>query len=78
MLALSRKEGEVIVIGDEIEVVLLAAENGRAKLGIVAPDDVTIHRKEVRERMAADDKRSREINQRRIAAKLLKAMAANA
>lgn len=47
MLVLSRKVGERIVIGDDIELVVLSIENEQIKLGIEAPRDVQIFRKEV-------------------------------
>ncbi len=47
MLVLSRKENEGIVIGDGIVVRVIAIEDGRVRLGIDAPRDVTIHREEI-------------------------------
>lgn len=47
MLVLSRKIGEVICIGDEIEVVVLSVKGGRVKLGFAGPRDVTIRRGEL-------------------------------
>ncbi|KGE20412.1 carbon storage regulator CsrA [Paenibacillus wynnii] len=47
MLVLSRKKGESIVIGDQIEVVVLSVEGDTIKLGISAPKHVDIFRKEV-------------------------------
>jgi carbon storage regulator len=52
MLVLSRKAGERIVIGDDVEVVVVAASTGRVKLAIQAPREVPVHRAEVRQRMA--------------------------
>ncbi|MFK5709429.1 carbon storage regulator CsrA [Lysinibacillus boronitolerans] len=47
MLVLSRKKGESIMIGDQIEVKILAVEGDQIKLGIVAPRSVKVHRSEV-------------------------------
>jgi carbon storage regulator len=47
MLVLKRKTGEAIQIGDDIELTLLAIEGDQIKLGIKAPRQVDIHRKEV-------------------------------
>jgi len=52
MLVLSRKAGERIVIDNRIEVVVLKAGKNAVRLGFVAPDDVSIHRQEVCERIA--------------------------
>ena len=47
MLILTRRENENIMIGDSIEVELLDVKENQAKLGIAAPRDVAVHRKEV-------------------------------
>jgi carbon storage regulator len=49
MLALSRKKGDSIIIGDNIEVVVLGISGEQVKLGIVAPKNITVHRKEIYE-----------------------------
>ncbi|MDO3412080.1 carbon storage regulator CsrA [Saccharibacillus sp. CPCC 101409] len=47
MLVLSRKKGESIVIQDHIEVTVLAVDGETIRLGIQAPKEVDIFRKEV-------------------------------
>jgi carbon storage regulator len=47
MLVLKRKLNESIVIGDDIEVEILGVEGDQVKLGIRAPKQIEIHRKEV-------------------------------
>ncbi len=47
MLALTRKKGESIMINDNIEVVVLGVSKDQVKLGIVAPKEVPVHRKEI-------------------------------
>ena len=47
MLALSRKKNESIVINNNIEVTVLDIRGDQIKLGISAPKDVPIYRKEV-------------------------------
>jgi carbon storage regulator len=47
MLVLTRREDESIMIGDDIEVKLLDVKDNQVKVGIVAPRDVAVHRKEV-------------------------------
>ncbi len=51
MLVLSRKAGERVSIGPEIEVTVLGIQKGRVKLGFSGPLEVPIHRGEVRQRM---------------------------
>lgn len=50
MLVLSRKDGESIVLGDCVEVTILAISKRCVRLGISAPDDCRILRAELIER----------------------------
>ncbi|WP_413364909.1 carbon storage regulator CsrA [Lysinibacillus sp. 3P01SB] len=56
MLVLSRKTTESIMIGDHIEVKVLAIEGDQVKLGIVAPKSVKVHRSEVFEAIQEQNK----------------------
>ncbi|GAB7389192.1 hypothetical protein BSNK01_30300 [Bacillaceae bacterium] len=47
MLVLTRKPNESIMIGDSIEIKVLAVEGDQVRLGIVAPKEVEVHRKEI-------------------------------
>jgi len=47
MLVLTRKSNQSIMIGDEIEVTVLAVSRDKIRLGITAPRDVPVFRKEV-------------------------------
>ena len=47
MLVLSRKETERLVIGDNIVVQIVRVSGGTVRLGIEAPDDVSIRRQEL-------------------------------
>lgn len=47
MLALSRKKGEAIVINNNIEITILEIKGEQIKLGISAPKEVPVYRKEV-------------------------------
>ncbi|MFD2671988.1 carbon storage regulator CsrA [Marinicrinis sediminis] len=47
MLILSRKPGESIMIGNDIEVTILSVEGDVVKVGVNAPRDISIHRKEI-------------------------------
>jgi carbon storage regulator len=51
MLVLSRKRGERIVIGQDIEVTILEVFGGRVRLGIQAPMEVSIQREELLKRI---------------------------
>ena len=47
MLALTRKKGEALVINNNIEVTVLEIRGDQIKIGISAPKDVPVYRKEV-------------------------------
>ena len=47
MLALSRKKNEAIVINNNIEITILDVRGDQVKVGISAPKEVPIYRKEV-------------------------------
>lgn len=47
MLVLSRRKDEVIMIGDDIEVMVVDVRGGKVSLGIKTPDGVRVDRKEV-------------------------------
>jgi carbon storage regulator len=49
MLILTRKKGQSIVLNHNIEIVVSAVDGDQVKLGINAPKDVTVLRKEVYE-----------------------------
>ncbi|WP_285396806.1 carbon storage regulator CsrA [Lysinibacillus sp. fls2-241-R2A-57] len=56
MLVLSRKKDESIMIGDQIEIKILAVEGEQIKIGIVAPKTVKVHRSEVFAAIQAQNK----------------------
>lgn len=47
MLALTRKKGEAIVVNNNVEITVLEIRGDQIKIGISAPKDVSIYRKEV-------------------------------
>jgi len=47
MLALSRKQGESIMIGSDIEITVLEVKGEQIKIGISAPKSVPVYRKEI-------------------------------
>ena len=56
MLILNRKEGESIIIADNIEVRILEIQDGKIKIGIDAPREITILRKEVYDSVVEENK----------------------
>ena len=51
MLILTRHMGEMVIIGDEVQVKILAVKRGVVRIGISAPKSVAVHRQEVYERI---------------------------
>lgn len=51
MLILTRKTDEVIRIGDDVKITVLAVKGGQVRLGIKAPDNVAVHREEIYQRI---------------------------
>lgn len=47
MLILTRKVGESVAIGDDIQVSVVEIKGTQVKLGIRAPRDITVHREEI-------------------------------
>lgn len=56
MLALSRKQGESIVIGNNIEITVLEAKGDQVKIGISAPKSVPVYRKEIYEQIQEENR----------------------
>lgn len=56
MLVLTRKKGETIMIGNQIEVKVIAVDGDQVKLGIVAPKSIKVHRSEVFEAIQQQNK----------------------
>lgn len=52
MLILSRRLGESIVIGDDIQVTILGVNGNQIRIGIDAPRDVAVHREEIYQRIS--------------------------
>jgi carbon storage regulator len=51
MLILTRRMGETLVIGDNIEVTVLCIKGGQIRLGVAAPKEISIHREEIHKRI---------------------------
>lgn len=61
MLILTRKVGESIMIGEDVEVKVLGLRAGQIKIGIEAPKDLKVHREEIYERTRAEQEDGRQI-----------------
>lgn len=56
MLILSRKKDESIIIDGQIEIQIMDIDEGKVKIGIKAPQNISIHRSEVFERILSENK----------------------
>lgn len=62
MLIISRKKGESILIGDDIEISIMKIDDNTVKIGINAPQQVTILRKEIYEKVKEENKKALQNN----------------
>jgi carbon storage regulator len=56
MLVLSRQVDETIMIGDDIEVTVVDIRGDKVRLGITAPKEIAVHRKEVYEAIKRENR----------------------
>jgi carbon storage regulator len=56
MLILTRRSGEILRIGDDISVQVLEVNGMQIRLGITAPKSVAVHREEVFQRIAREER----------------------
>ena len=60
MLVLSRRQGQAIVIGDNVVVRVVELKGDQVRLGIDAPRSVIVHREEIAEEIAAENRAARQ------------------
>jgi carbon storage regulator len=57
MLVLSRKKGEEIIIGKDVVITVVDIQEDRVRIGISAPKEVPVHRREVFEAIRLEERR---------------------
>jgi carbon storage regulator len=58
MLVLTRRPGQTLIIGDNVTVMVLAIRGSQVRLGISAPNEVSVHREEIVVQTASSRRRS--------------------
>jgi carbon storage regulator len=58
MLVLSRQRDESIIIGDNVQVTVVDIRGDKVRLGIVAPPEISVHRKEVYEAIQRENRKA--------------------
>ncbi|MHC4396394.1 MAG: carbon storage regulator CsrA [Planctomycetota bacterium] len=56
MLVLSRSKNESIMVGENVEVVIIDVRGDKVRLGITAPRDIPVHRREIYEAIQREKK----------------------
>ena len=54
MLILTRRVGETVIIGNDVDVTVLGVKGNQVRLGVKAPREVTVHREEIFERIVRE------------------------
>lgn len=62
MLVLTRKKDQSIIIGDNIEITVVDIQGDQVRLGINAPKNVSVHRKEIFLEIQEENKKASEVN----------------
>ena len=63
MLVLSRQKDESIMIGDNVEITIVDVRGDKVRLGITAPKDISVHRREVYDAIQREKNEEKEKSQ---------------
>lgn len=54
MLILTRRIGETVVIGNDVDITVLGVRGNQVRLGVTAPREVSVHREEIYDRICTE------------------------
>ncbi len=61
MLVLSRQRDESIMIGDNVEIIIVDVRGDKVRLGITAPKEIPVHRREIYDAIQREKKQKKEL-----------------
>lgn len=61
MLILTRRVGESLMIGDEVNVTVLGIRGNQVRIGVDAPKDIPVHRQEIYERIQKEKEKENDV-----------------
>jgi len=56
MLILTRRVGETVVIGNDVDITVLGVKGNQVRLGVKAPREISVHREEIYKRIKSEAK----------------------
>jgi carbon storage regulator len=55
MLILTRREGETLMVGDDVAITVLGIKGNQVRIGVIAPKDISVHREEIYLKIQKED-----------------------
>ena len=63
MLVLSRQRDESIMIGDNVEIIIVDVRGDKVRLGITAPKEIPVHRREIYDAIQREKRQKKELEE---------------
>jgi carbon storage regulator len=64
MLVLSRQRDESIMIGDDVEIIIVDVRGDKVRLGITAPKEIPVHRREIYDAIQREKNQKKETQEK--------------
>ena len=65
MLVLSRQRDESIMIGDDVEIIIVDVRGDKVRLGITAPKEIPVHRREIYDAIQREKRQKKELQEQK-------------